>query len=97
MKHSLKVGLRPDAKPVEAALAKESALSLLKRSIDFGHGRLAVVRLLMAVRVGAGVPAACWDYCRQAAEASKDASLQDNFIFAAQEASRRDPTVEQGQ
>jgi hypothetical protein len=89
MKHVLKAGLRPDASPAEVTIAKESALSLLNRSIAFGHERLAVVRLAMAVRVGADVPAACWDYCRRAAEASKDPSLQKIFVVAAQEASHR--------
>jgi len=47
-----------------------------------------VVRLATAVRMGADVPAACWDHCRRAAEASKDPSLQKIFVVAAQEANR---------
>src|SRR5438094_187089 len=89
MKHVLKAGLRPDASPAEVTIAKESALSLLNRSIAFGHKRLAVVRLAMAVRAGADVPAACWDYCSRVAEGSKGASLQDAFVLAAQEANHR--------
>jgi hypothetical protein len=57
-------------------LAQESALSLLQRSIGFGHGRLAVLRLLMAVQTGADVPPQQWDYCRDVALASRDLTLQ---------------------
>lgn len=57
-------------------LAQDSALSLLQRSIGFGHGRLAVLRLLIAVQTGADVPAPHWDYCRKAAAASRDLTLQ---------------------
>jgi hypothetical protein len=75
-KRSVSAGLRPHAEPPAALLAKESALSLLQRSIGFGHGRLAVVRLALAVQTGADVPAAHWSYCRSAASASRDLTLQ---------------------
>lgn len=67
-------------------LARESALSLLARSILFGHGRLAVIRLGMAVHAGAEVPAEHWDYCRQAAETCRDATVKGLYLAAAQRA-----------
>ena len=64
-------------------LAKEFSLSLLARSIDFGHRRLAVIRLFMAVQAGAEVPHEHWIYCRQAAAALPDDSVKDLFLQAA--------------
>jgi len=43
-------------------LGSESALALLDRSIHFGHGRLAVVRLAMAVGAGTKVHKEHWTY-----------------------------------
>lgn len=73
MKRAFNSGGRPDASPQEASLARESALWLLARSIGFGHQRLAVVRLSMAVHAGADVPDESWAYCRAAAV--RDANL----------------------
>jgi hypothetical protein len=76
LKRSVSAGMRPEAEPPATLLAQESALSLLQRSIGFGHGRLAVLRLLMAVQSGARVPTPHWVYCREAASASRDLTLQ---------------------
>jgi hypothetical protein len=75
-KRSVSAGLRPQAEAPAVLLARTSALSLLQRSIDFGHGRLAIVRLAIAAQTGATVPAAHWHYCRQAVSASRDVTLQ---------------------
>lgn len=58
---------------------KEAALHLLERSVEFGHCRLSVVRLAMAVHAEALIPAKQWDFCRQAALNSKSSDLQ--FMF----------------
>lgn len=76
MKRSMAVAARPGASAPAQKLAKESALALLDRSIVFGHGRLAVIRLAMAVDSGADVTAAHWRYCEDAVERSKDLTLQ---------------------
>ncbi|WP_290866513.1 hypothetical protein [Aquabacterium sp.] len=73
MKRTYTSGGRPDASVQEVFLARESALWLLARSIGFGHQRLAVVRLSMAVHAGADVPDESWAYCRTAAV--RDATL----------------------
>jgi hypothetical protein len=71
MKRAVQAGSRPGATPESATLSQESALSLLARSIAFGHGRLAVIRLVIAVRTGAEVPEAQWQYCQDVATSSR--------------------------
>jgi len=83
MKRAVSAGLHGDARGEVRVLAKESALALLARSIDFGHSRLAVIRLAMAVKAGADVPAAHWEYCRAAAACARDTELQALFAEAA--------------
>ena len=71
MKRAVYAGTRPDASTELASLSKESALSLLARSIEFGHGRLAVIRLVMAVQTGAEVSEAQWEYCKNVATSAR--------------------------
>jgi hypothetical protein len=85
MKRAVRAG-GPRASDASRALARDCALSLLNRSIGFGHGRLAVIRLAMAVHAGAEIPVECWVYCRDAVQASKDPSLQGLYLAAATEA-----------
>lgn len=47
----------------DSALARQCALELLARSIRFGHTRLAIVRLAMAVDAGAEPQPEHWSYC----------------------------------
>lgn len=86
LKRTLQVASRPEAGAGGQLLARECALSLLARSISFGHGRLAVIRLGLAVRTGAEVPAEHWDYCRAAAAASRDGEVLAMFEAAQAEA-----------
>lgn len=66
-----------DARLESAPLSPESALSLLARSIEFGHDRLAMIRLVIAVQTGADVPEAQWQYCEGiAASPHADAALR---------------------
>jgi hypothetical protein len=83
MKRAVSAGLHGDARDDVRTLAKESALGLLARSITFGHSRLAVIRLAMAVKAGADIPAAHWDYCRAAAAGARDTVLKTVFAEAA--------------
>jgi len=55
---------------------------LLERSIGFGHGRLAVIRLSVAVHAGANISPDHWMYCRNAAFLSNDTELHQLFIHA---------------
>lgn len=45
------------------------------RSIAFGHGRLAVIRLSIAAEAGATISASQWSYCQAVVELSRDANL----------------------
>ena len=45
--------------------ARESALALLARSIRFGHERLTLHRLVMAVQAGAAVTPEQWAHCER--------------------------------
>ena len=86
MKRAIHAGARAGADDGSVTMGRESALSLLSRSVSFGHGRLAIIRLVVAVRTGATVPAEHWHYCHQAAHASKDESLQVLYLSAARHA-----------
>lgn len=88
MKRVVTHGVYPGATGSAQALAKEAAAHLLERSIRFGHGRLSIVRLAMAVRSGALVPDEHWVYCRQVASSSKDASIQALFLDASEGAAK---------
>lgn len=83
LKRTLRVNSCADASPQNKRIAAESALSLLARSIEFGHGRLAVMRLVAAVKSGAQVPHEHWLYCARAAQASQDFALQGLYLLAA--------------
>lgn len=72
----------------EPQKVQHAALALLSRSVSFGHGRLAVLRLQLAVEAGAQVPHDLWAYCARAAGASQDATLQGLYRDAAVLATR---------
>jgi hypothetical protein len=77
LKRAFKSAMSPEIN--NRVLASESALLLLERSIRFGHGKLAVIRLCMAVRAGADIPTSYWVYCRDAVNASQDPALKALF------------------
>src|SRR5437870_12833341 len=83
MRRGVAAGSRTGAQADAVMLAEQAALSLLARSISFGHGRLAVLRLAIAVQAGAEVPQEHWIYCREAASQSKDDRLRALFLEAA--------------
>jgi len=56
----------------QRVLGQDCALALLSRSIAFGHGRLAILRLWTAVQAGACVPREHWLYCSGVAATEKD-------------------------
>ncbi|MEP6875461.1 MAG: hypothetical protein ABI887_13960 [Burkholderiales bacterium] len=83
MKRCVEAGRRVDARADATTLAALAALSLLARSITFGHKRLALIRLEIATRAGADIPPASWLYCREVASHSRDKRLRSLFIEAA--------------
>ncbi|HSV53050.1 MAG TPA: hypothetical protein VLJ57_13100 [Burkholderiaceae bacterium] len=64
--------------------------SLLARSIDYGHGHVAVVRLAYAAAAGAEIADEQWTYCNRVVRHSPDASLR--FMFEKACASRQPST-----
>lgn len=85
MKRGVAAGTASGAGFGAQELAKDMALGLLERSIRFGHSRLAVIRLAMAVAAGAEVPQAHWAYCRDAVDGRND-DVKALFVTAARSA-----------
>lgn len=83
-KRSIRASLGGGAANDVRLLGRDSALALLERSIQFGHGRLAVLRLAIAVDVGATVAQEFWRYCHEAAHKSNDKSVKELFRSTAQ-------------
>jgi hypothetical protein len=63
MKRTIRTALHAEDAISASDAGRDCALALLQRSVSFGHGRLAVLRLALAVRVGAPVPPEYWKYC----------------------------------
>ena len=84
LKRALRQGTHNGAQPLQNV-----ALALLSRSVVFGHGRLAVMRLKLAVEAGAQVPHDLWAYCARAACASQDVKVQGLYREAALLATQR--------
>lgn len=74
--------LKKSVRAADAPVARESALALLKRSISFGHDRLALLRLSIAIAAGADVPQECWIYCRAVVDRCGDNAARDTFETA---------------
>jgi hypothetical protein len=58
-------------------LPGEVALALLERSMEFGHGALAVVRLAMAAKCGATLSERHWRFCLDVVASCRDPGLED--------------------
>ncbi|MES2784331.1 MAG: hypothetical protein V4684_02640 [Pseudomonadota bacterium] len=86
-KRALREGTRPEATGADRLLSSESALALLDRSIRFGHGRLAVLRLVVAVDAGARIPEQHWAYCLRLSQGGMDRRLNELYLSAAVKAS----------
>jgi len=87
-KRILRIGMRPNASEQERAIAKKSAVVLLERSIQQGHRRLALQRLVDAVRVGATLSSYHWKYCEAVAQDFDPVALQHIIGSSADSTSR---------
>ncbi|MBP0639605.1 hypothetical protein [Cupriavidus sp. AcVe19-6a] len=65
-KRAVLLGTQLSASEADITEARRAALQLLRHSVKFGHRRLAVVRLLDAVKLNAVVDDELWDYCEGA-------------------------------
>jgi hypothetical protein len=82
MKRVIVAGDKPNPSGEEQIAARACASALLNRSIDYGHARLAVLRLVAAARIGANILAEHWDYCSSVVSVCKDPELSDLFAKA---------------
>lgn len=81
-KRAVSTGSRDRADDGAITLARDSALLLLRRSVDMGHRRLALIRLLEAVRVQAPVPPQHWAHCRTVVARVRDPELRAAYFEA---------------
>lgn len=72
LKRSLRKGAHAQASETQILDARAAALSLVQRSVNMGHDRLAILRLVDAVRLDASVDEALWDYCQTVASSMAD-------------------------
>lgn len=72
LKKTQRHGTRAQATTAQVQDARAAALSLLHRSVRFKHDRLAVLRLVNAVQLGANVDETLWDYCLAVASKMAD-------------------------
>jgi hypothetical protein len=81
LKKIMQVGLRPEASQAQSLDAREAALALLRRSVALKHDRLAILRLVDAVKLEATIESEVWRYCGTIASA---AANMDQFesLFA---------------
>jgi hypothetical protein len=72
LKRALRQGADAQASETQALDARAAALSLVHRSVKMKHDRLAILRLVDAVRLDARVDEALWDYCQAVASSMAD-------------------------
>lgn len=62
LKNTVHLGTRLSASESDIRAARDAALQLLQHSVKFGHARLAIIRLVDAVKLEAVVGSDLWDY-----------------------------------
>lgn len=72
LKRTLRHGAHAQASQTQALDARAAALSLVQRSVKLRHDRLAILRLVDAVRLEARVDETLWDYCQNVASTMAD-------------------------
>lgn len=82
MKRAMRAGCAPDASAQQSECARASALALLDRSIQCRHERLAILRLIAAIEVGAEVREEQWQYCAEVFSRDRDGALRDLALHA---------------
>lgn len=82
MKRTIVAAGKPNPSGEEEVAARACAAALLARSIDYGHARLAVLRLATAARIGADISPEHWAYCSSVTAGSNDPALQQMFSKA---------------
>lgn len=83
LKGMLRAARHAEASPQAIEHARNSALELLDHSVRWGHGRLALHRLAVAVSVGAPVRQEQWTYCQGVYARIGDERLLNKVVNAA--------------
>lgn len=82
LKRSVAFGNKSHASEDEIGRSRESAVLLLTRSIHLGHRRLALIRLNLAIGLGATVKPDHWNYCERIILKNHERGLHDLFETA---------------
>ena len=82
MKRAMRAGRAPDASAQQSESGRASALALLDRSIQCRHERLAILRLIAAIEVGAEVRLDQWQYCAEIISRDRKGDLRDLVLRA---------------
>ena len=88
MRKVVSLGHEADATALSLTQAQEAAAQLLERSVFFGHKRLSVVRLSIAVQLGAVLPLDHWNHCARVAKVSSDSRIRALYVDAVHAAQR---------
>lgn len=88
MRKVVSLGHEADATALSLTQAQEAAAQLLERSVFFGHKRLSVVRLSIAVQLGAVLPLDHWNHCSRVAKVSADSRIRALYVDAVHAAQR---------
>ncbi|OGB20155.1 MAG: hypothetical protein A3E51_04815 [Burkholderiales bacterium RIFCSPHIGHO2_12_FULL_67_38] len=76
LKRLARAGRGADAAPALRLQSQAIALALLDRSIQFKHRRLALLRLIEAIELGAPLSAEQWTYCKGVLTLEQDSALR---------------------
>lgn len=82
LKRSVNFGNSPRASQDQIVSSRESAVLLLTRSIQLGHRRLALIRLNLAIGLGASVTPDHWNYCEKIVLKNLERELHELFQAA---------------
>jgi hypothetical protein len=77
LKRAMRAAGAPEASEQQSELGRASALALLDRSIQCRHERLAILRLIAAIELGAAVRSEQWKYCEEVVARGHNGALRD--------------------
>lgn len=82
LKRIVNLGKTAHASEGEIGRSRDSAVLLFARSIRLGHRRLALIRLNLAISLGASVTLDQWNYCENIVMKNFERGLHDLFQTA---------------
>lgn len=82
MKRAMRARCAPDASAQQSESGRASALTLLDRSIQCRHERLAILRLTAAIELGVELRLDQWQCCAEVISRDRDGALRDLALRA---------------